>query len=229
MDIITRQHEISIVVIGVFSPMKMSPKWLFERNILSDEEWKALSDEILVSQPASRFKFGDIEFTCLDNRIQVRTSDISKSNRLKRLVFRLFECLDSPKIRAVGINSEWKITFASLKDSMAFARYFSILDSMSDFMGEPRLKKIVFEDFVEANAENPRKTISIQPIGEEVLEIKDKKTEEVKETQKNTIYSLSENNHFVVSDEKELFSVLEKTENFHETFRIKAKKMVENI
>lgn len=227
MNINTKQIEISIVVNGSFYPMEMSPKWMFERGVVSNEEWDALSETIMISPQASKFSFGDMEFACLGNKIQVCTSDISKSNRIKQFVVQLFECLESPTIRAVGINGEYKFSFFSLEDSLRFARYLSNINSMSYFIGEAELKKIVFEDSVEASAENPHKTITIQPKGEEIKRVI--KNGVVVETKKNTVYSLYENNHFVVSEKEELFCCLARAEKLQMDFCNNVEKTIKAI
>mgnify|MGYP007032355382 CR=1 FL=1 len=39
MNVIQQNENVSIVVVGNFDPTKLTPKWLYELNIITADEW----------------------------------------------------------------------------------------------------------------------------------------------------------------------------------------------
>ena len=99
MNVIKRNENVSIVVVGNFDPTKLTPKWLYELNIITADEWNGQERNLLVSNPITKFKFGEIEFLSQPNRIQLISNDISESNELHLIE----ENLDK-KVLQIGKN-----------------------------------------------------------------------------------------------------------------------------
>ena len=70
----TIQDDISIVILGNFTPGKLSPKWLLSNGVITHEEWEEQDEDLIVAPPTSRFHLGNsLEWSCDESRIQVRS------------------------------------------------------------------------------------------------------------------------------------------------------------
>ena len=220
MEIIQRQENVGIVVVGNFDPTKLTPKWLYELNIITAEEWNGQERNLLVSNPITKFKFGTIDFLSQPNRIQLISNDISQSNHLVNMVINILNNYGETEYKAVGINAGLIFTFLNADDSYKFGNYLGYLDTMKQFFGEPRLRSITFEDNQVATAETPKTSIQIQ--AEDLAEERNKEDKkEQGETKKEyvPVCSMMINNHFLVETKDQALQVLEKAEVLHNDFR----------
>ena len=223
MDIIQRQQNIGIVVVGNFDPTKLTPKWLYELNIITAEEWNGQERNLLVSNPITKFKFGAIEFLSQPTRIQLISNDISQSNHLVNMTLNILNNYGDTEFKAVGINAGLLFTFANSDDSYHFGEYLGQLQAMNMFFDDPRLRSVTFESNQQATAETPKTSIIIQ--AEEAAEPRNKPVENAKgSTEKDwvPVCTMQANNHFVVETKEQALQVVNKAEVLHNEFREKA-------
>ena len=223
MDIIQRQQNIGIVVVGNFTPTKLTPKWLYELNIITEDEWNGQERNLLVSDPITKFKFGQIEFLSQPSRIQLISNDISQSNHLVNMTMNILNNYVSNEYRAVGINAGLIFTFANSEDSLRFGQYLSKLQAMNTFFDAPRLRSVTFESNQLATAEKPKTSILIQ--AEEVAEERKKPAEGSQQELYNDLVpvcSMQVNNHFVIESKEQALQVVSRAEVFHNEFNEKA-------
>lgn len=223
MNIIQRQQNIGIVVVGTFDPTKLTPKWLYELNIITAEEWNGQERNLLVSNPITKFKFGQIEFLSQPNRIQLISNDITQSNHLVNMTINILKNYGETEIKAVGINAGLTFTFATSDDSLRFGQSIGHLPVMNMFLGDPRLRSVTFEDNQQPTADTQKTTIIIQ--AEEAAEERRKPAENPKdEPQKDyvPICTMQVNNHFVVETIEQALQVVSRAEVLHNEFREKA-------
>ena len=215
MDIIQRQQNIGIVVVGNFDPTKLTPKWLYELNIITAEEWNGQERNLLVSNPITKFKFGEIEFLSQPNRIQLISSDISQSNHLVNMTVNILNNYPETTFKAVGLNAGLVFTFKNSEDSLKFGHHLGHLEAMKGFFGNPRLKSVNFENNQTPTADTPKASIQIQ--SEDIAE--ERGTQEYKELV--PVCSMQINNHYVVTTKEEALKVVCKAEVLHNEFREK--------
>jgi len=223
MDIIQRQQNIGIVVVGNFDPTKLTPKWLYELNIITAEEWNGQERDLLVSKPITKFKFGLIDFLSQPSRIQLISNDISQSNHLVNMTMNILNNYDDTELKAVGINAGLLFTFANTKDSYRFGEYLGRLKVMNQFFDDPRLRSVTFESNQQATAGTPKTSIIIQ--AEEATEARNKHADNQQDgTEKDwvPVCSMQANNHFVVETKEQVLEIVSRAEVLHNEFREKA-------
>lgn len=223
MDIIQRQQNIGIVVVGNFDPTKLTPKWLYELGIITTEEWNSQDRSLIVSNPITKFKFGEIEFLSQQNRIQLISKDISLSNHIVNMTMRIIENYEQTNYRAVGINAGLIFTFVNSEDSFRFGQHLGQLQAMNTFFGDARLRSVTFENNQQPTAETPKTSILIQ--SEEETEERNKTSNNPQiEAEKETvpICSMQINNHFVVESKNQALQVVSRAEALHNEFKEKA-------
>lgn len=222
MQIITKQENVGIVVVGNFDPTKLTPKWLYELNIITADEWNRQERNLLVSNPITKFRFGSIDFLSQPNRIQLISNDISQSNHLVNMTTNILNSYGDTEYKAVGVNAALIFTFFNSDDSFAFGKYLGHLDVMKPFFGDPRLRSVTFEDNQVATADTPKTSIQIQ--AEDLAEERNKEGKEFDKEDKKEyvpVCSIMINNHFVVETKDQALQVLNRTELLHNEFREK--------
>lgn len=223
MDIIQRQQNIGIVVVGKFDPTKLTPKWLYELNIITADEWNGQERNLLVSSPITKFKFGQIEFLSQPNRIQLISNDISQSNHLVNMTMNILNNYGDTEYKAVGINAGLLFTFANSDDSYRFGEHLGQLKAMNIFFEDPRLRSVTFESNQQATAETPKTIIIIQ--SEDAAEPRNKPVNcPQNDTEKEwvPVCSMQANNHFVIETREQAIQIVSRAEVLHNEFREKA-------
>lgn len=219
MEILERQKNVGIVVVGDFDPTRLTPKWLYDLNIITAEEWNGQERNLLVSKPITKFKFGAIEFLSQPNRIQLVSNDISKSNHLVNMTINILNNYPETTFKAVGLNAGLIFTFKDSNDSLRFGQFLGHLDAMKLFFGDPRLKSVVFEDNQIPNAETPKTSIQIQ--SEDIAEERpnqDNKEKDNTSKELVPVCSMQINNHYVVTSKEEVLKVVARAEVLHADF-----------
>lgn len=223
MDIIQRQQNIGIVVVGNFDPTKLTPKWLYELNIITAEEWNGQERNLLVSNPITKFKFGQIEFLSQPSRIQLISNDIAESNHLVNMTLNILNNYGNTDYKAVGINAGLIFTFANSNDSLKFGQHLGQLQSMNMFFDDSRLRSVTFENNQQATAETPKVSILIQ--AEEMAEERNKPADnpqKVQEKEYVPVCSMQINNHFIIGSLEQAINVVSRAEVLHNEFREKS-------
>lgn len=223
MDIIQRQQNIGIVVVGNFDPTKLTPKWLYELNIITAEEWNGQERNLLVSNPITKFKFGQIEFLSQPSRIQLISNDIAESNHLVNMTMNILNNYGDTDYRAVGVNAGLLFTFANSDDSLHFGQYLGQLQHMNAFFEDTRLRSVTFENNQQPTAETPKTSIIIQ--AEDAAEERRRPAENPQDAPENDyvpVCSMQINNHFVVATKEQTLQVVGRAEVLHNEFREKA-------
>ena len=230
MDIIQRQQNIGIVIVGNFDPTKLTPKWLYELNIITAEEWNGQERNLLVSNPITKFKFGQIEFLSQPSRIQLVSNDISQSNHLVNMTMNILNNYGDTEYRAVGVNAGLIFTFADSDDSYRFGQHLGQLQAMNMFFEDPRLRSVTFESNQQPTSETPKTSILIQ--AEEAAEERKKPAEKPQDAPEKDyvpVCTMQENNHFVVENKEQALQVLSRAEVLHNEFREKAENFFRGI
>lgn len=224
MEFVRRQDDIGIVVVGNFDPTRITPKWMYEQQIISEEEWNGQDRNIIVSPPGSQFRFGSVNFLSQQSRIQMTSTSIADSGRLKRMAQSILIANGETELRAVGVNAGLLFTFRSVEDSDRFGDYFSHIDHMNTFMDGGKLREIIFESQGEPTSEIPKSSVTIASVNSETTVIRGINGEP--DTRITVpVCTININNHFVVTNQEEAFSIIDRAEVLHEGFREKYQRM----
>ena len=96
-------EDISVVLVGALNPAIFQPAWLAAQNLISDSESKSATVNV-ISPQAADITFLDFGLQVLQNRLTLRTIDISKSTKIFDLVVGILTKLPHTPITAAGIN-----------------------------------------------------------------------------------------------------------------------------
>lgn len=186
-----------VVVASIESPYYIQASWMRDRDIINSDEWKKVTNVIVVPD-TSRFKIGEnMHFYCDKNRIQIGTNDSTQVPRLQSIAEGIIACIDIPDdgIKAVGINNEYLFTFESKEDSIHFGDYFVPLNKWDALCKTPRVTEFTITDEIEQKGLTPKKTIKISGI----------------DTLENTnipIINANSNYHYKVSGRQEALAII---------------------
>ncbi len=229
MNIVKKQDEIGLVILGAFEPTKITPKWMYEHNIITHEEWDAQDKNLIVSPPATQFTFGNIIFFSQPSRIQFTSTDIAEAAHISIMAHNVLDAYGETQITAVGVNASLRFTFHSVKDSLRFGEYFCMLEHAKPFMDNPRLRSVTYEDNFMSNAEEPRISINIASVDNETLNVPAERSGEVNQHITVPICTIGINNHFVVKSRDEAHTVVERAERLQAEFRDKCTRIFTEI
>jgi hypothetical protein len=102
-------EDISVVLVGALNPAIFQPAWLAAQNLISESESKSAKVNV-ISPQAADITFLDFGLQVLQNRLTLRTIDISKSAKICDLVVGILTKLQHTPIMAAGINQSQHIS-----------------------------------------------------------------------------------------------------------------------
>lgn len=220
MNIDIRENNIGIVVRGDFQSIKTTPRFLLSKGVITQDEYISQSDDCLVTPNEIKYNLGVMNVVCDPTRIQITSNDISLSGRLIRMVIDVLAIAGEVKLVSIGLNAGVLFSFNSFKDTMSFGQYFGMLDNLKPFMADPRLRTVVYEDSIKANAETPKVTIKLAAL--ETITVNIPQTDgQVKTEGGIPLCTLDINNHFAVCNIDEAIPLIQKAEFYHSGFREK--------
>lgn len=155
--------DIGIVVVASFNKETCNPLWLYKHNILTIEDIQSIdNNSIIVSKDLVQFKTPVYELICDDSRLQIRSKDVSLSNKLSVIVKSIIDC-NSAKVNAIGINSMLRVAFKDEVDFLRFNHHIAPLDGLNPLSPNALLANITVSDWSEQEGEGvARKTFDIQ-------------------------------------------------------------------
>lgn len=161
----TLLKDIGIVVVASFNKETCNPIWLYKHNILSIEDIQSINNNsIVVSKDLVQFKTPSYELLCDNSRLQIRSKDVSLSNRLSFIAKSIIEC-NSVKPTAIGINSMLRVAFMNEVDFLRFNHHIAPLDGLNPLSPNALLADITVSDWSEKEGEGvAKKTFNIQRV-----------------------------------------------------------------
>lgn len=214
MKYIKKQESVSLVVLGSFKPIYIHAKWMYERGIINKGEWERHNNDLIMPN-ISRFTIDDVlEIVCDEKRLQIKSTDISLSNRIAKLGKDIIDIADIDNVNSLGINADIIFTFTNSDDAYNFGRYFVSLDAWTEVLNEPRVLSFSITEQIKPQEGEALRSISVHSVGEE---------------NNLPIVNMSINNHFNVSEKELLYNILVNTEDFHINFRDLYDKLINYI
>lgn len=228
MNVTISENNIGIVIRGDFNEIKTTPKYLLSKGIITHEEFVNQSDDCVITPSEMKYNLGEINYVGDPTRIQVTSTDISLSGRLIGIVLDILSLSNDARLVSVGINAGVLFTFSNQKDAMIFGQHFGMLNNMSPFMEDPRLRSVVYEDNVKATASSPKVTIRLSSL-EAVSTDNPQKNDLSKSDGGIPVCTFDINNHFVVHNYEEAITLIKQAELYHSLFREKYKQVFRTI
>jgi ribosomal protein S6 len=99
------RDEVACVAIASFSPEIFHPSWFTKHNLISDAELGDDECKIdVIHQEMSRFGNSWLRFEALRDRIQISTTDFTRSDNLKDLLSSILSLLTESGCKQIGFN-----------------------------------------------------------------------------------------------------------------------------
>ena len=161
----TLVQEISIVVVGAINKEQCNPLWLVKHNVISEDDVRSIdNNSLVISKDLVKFRTQQLEVLCDGERLQLRSKDISLSNKLSCVVKGILDCCGC-KASAIGINAMMRISFLNDTDFLRFNHHIAPLDGLSPLSPNALLSNITVSDWSEKEGNGtPKKTFNIQRI-----------------------------------------------------------------
>lgn len=204
MQFIKKQESISLVILGSYNPIYIHAKWMYERGIINKGEWDSHNNDVILPN-ISRFIIDDvIEFLCDQNRLQIKSLDISHSNRIAKMGNDIINLIKIDNLNALGINADMTFTFQNKDDAYNFGKHFVVLDAWADILKEPRVLGFSIVEQIQPQEGEAIRTIMVQSLGED---------------NGLPIVNISINNHYNTANKEQIFKFTDKIEKIHSDFR----------
>jgi len=96
-------EEINVVLVGALNPAIFHPEWFVRQELLTEAEARGSHVELITPQ-VSDLRFPDFGLQVLQNRLTIKTVDVSKAPKINDLIIGILTRLPHTPISAVGIN-----------------------------------------------------------------------------------------------------------------------------
>jgi hypothetical protein len=96
-------EDINVVLVGALNPAIFQPEWFLRQKLLSEAEVRESRVQI-ISPQVSDLAFLEFGIQVLQNRLTLRTTDVSKAPKINDLIVGILLKLPHTPISAAGIN-----------------------------------------------------------------------------------------------------------------------------
>lgn len=208
--------DIGIVVVASFNKEICNPLWLYKHNILSIDDIQSIdNNSTIVSKELVQFRTPIYELICDDSRLQIRSKDVSMSNKLSGIVKSIIAC-NSARVNAIGINSMLRVAFKNEVDFLRFNHHIAPLDGLNPLSPNALLANITVSDWSEQMGEGvAKKTFEIQRLPNFQDHIPS--------------IQISMNAHYDIMNEGNIADILENAAKVHSDFFCNAHLLFESI
>lgn len=96
---------LEVALIGSFNPAIFHPEWFLHQKFISEEEAKSSETLVnVVGRDVTEIQLYGMKLLCMNDRLSLSTSNISKAARMQDLLMQMFTTLSHTPITACGIN-----------------------------------------------------------------------------------------------------------------------------
>lgn len=155
--------NLSVVIIGNFNPAIFQPEWLKNKGLIRENE--ASPENLKVIHPElTVIETEDFSLEVRPSRFQFQTSQEPFREPLKDLIVNIFKLLGETPVSAFGINFTRHFKFNDKKDYVNFGYFLSPIQTIFDFMEQPKLLEFTVTDREKTKADfDPIVNIRIFP------------------------------------------------------------------
>lgn len=105
-------EDLSLVVVGTFSPSQLTPAWFARHNLLPGQDADSATVEVVVPQLAV-YTVSGMRFEIQLTRLTVSTNLATQYELVRDLVIGVFRTLPETPVTAMGINCQFQFRLAS--------------------------------------------------------------------------------------------------------------------
>jgi hypothetical protein len=134
----------SIVVVGAFNPVIVSPSWLVESELIRPNEGEQAEIEVIHRQ-ATSFSTEWFQLRVLPEQFVVESSDSSKLSLLRDLVTGIFKLLEHTPVTAFGFNGMRHYKMPSEAEYRNLGYHFAPKDKWKGIISRPALRSMTEE------------------------------------------------------------------------------------
>lgn len=198
-------REISIVVLADMSPEQCNPLDLQKKHVISEAEMMRVRGGMRVSSELTSFKIEDgFEIYCDKKRVQVRTNEVTLSDRLCDFLISLLVVLDI-KVNAIGINGIFRFGLTDV-DLLRFSHR-----CLPNNAYEPLVDNALLLDMTIADWNHAEDGVTPQTIYNISRQPND--------VNGHPVVQMTVNNHLLIKEDKDLAAqYLRQSSNLHTTF-----------
>jgi len=198
-------RDISIVVVADMNPEQCNPLYLQKMQVISEAELKNVKGELRVSSDVASFKIERaFEVYCDRKRLQVRTEDLTLSDRLCDFLISLL-VVSNAKVNAIGINGTLRFNLTDI-DYLRFSHRCSPNNAYGPLVDNAMLLDMTIADWNHVeNGETPQTIYNI--------------TRHPNAANGQPVVQIAVNNHLQINQDKDLSSrYLRQSSMLHTTF-----------
>jgi len=166
MQLTPEINFLSIVVVGNFNPIIITPQWLALKQLIRESESEDARIE-LIHPDITRFELDWFKFEAQHAKLEFTCTKESHFVSLKDLVLSIFAILKETPITAVGLNHTCHFSLRSVEEYINFGYWLSPVKQFSDVLKDPRLIQITFLET--GNPSNEAGTLKVQILPSDVM------------------------------------------------------------
>lgn len=158
-------RDISIVIVSKINKETCNPIWMLKHGIITIDELESIDNKnLVISNEHVQFQTSLYELTCTDEKLQIRSKDITKSSRLSDIVLKIVACNNS-KVNAIGINASSRFAFPIEPDFLKFCHHVAPLNGLAPLSDNALLLDMTVVDWSGPQGpDTPNKIYNIQRV-----------------------------------------------------------------
>lgn len=158
-------RDISIVLVSKINKETCNPIWMLKHGIITLEELQSIdNDKLIISKEHVQFQTSLFELTCTDEKLVIRSKDITLSNRLSDIALKIVAC-NNTKVNAIGINASSRFAFPYEPDFLKFCHHVAPLDGLAPLSDNALLLDMTVVDWSAPHSLNtPNKIYNIKRV-----------------------------------------------------------------
>jgi hypothetical protein len=163
MEVEKLRNYISIVVIGVFSPDKITAEWVVEKGIVSAEAAQNKVTRRLERNLSVFMLTRSIEVVATRDRLQI-TGLIDDQDEVVGITLGILSLSEHGNIKGTGVNAVCEFTFKSISDGDRFGEFFVPMDKWNGIFKKPSVYELTLRDNADPMEVGYDKAINIKSI-----------------------------------------------------------------
>ena len=139
-----KAKELTLILIGQFNPVIISPQWLAGKELISDLDAKeALEMESYISHPEiSQFKLDFCAIQTIQNKFTISSTQEGYFDRIQEITSGIFTYLNETPVLQLGINTIYHYEFSTRDEMIEFGNILSPKTIWDSVVDTPIMKKL---------------------------------------------------------------------------------------
>jgi len=154
-------YDLSIVLVGEFNPVIISPAWLYSKGLISETESTEAVVEVIHNE-ISKFELPWVSFEVTRQKFVVRTSKESFFAITKDIVTSIFRLLRHTPLTMLGLNHNFHYE-CNEKQYLEIGKKLVPFDNWDDILKNPRLANLEMIEMPRDDQYNGKYRMKIAP------------------------------------------------------------------